>query len=322
LSPGERSLRADAQRNRDKVLRAAREAFAAGGYNVPLDEIAARAGVGPGTVYRHFPSKEALFEAVVGARVDDLIDDARQRGAAADPGAAFFGFLGRMGAEAAAKRDLPDAISVDGAAQEALREAFGVLLRRAQQAGAVRADVTMPDLLMLLKGLMRSLQDVPPGTVGDAQRDRVVAVVMDGLRPRTSLAAHCRSGALPQRAGLRYSSVSRATAAWVEGCGSCRRQITCTVTGGASRSGRNTTPSRRYWVVVPSGVMPMPPPAEMTASQSSTSRVSLTLGRLDPGHRAGVVVPVRGSMTRVRCGTSARLMARRVAHGSSAASAQ
>jgi AcrR family transcriptional regulator len=183
LSAGERSLRADAQRNRQKVLGAAREAFAAGGYGVPLDEIAARAGVGPGTVYRHFPSKEALFEAVVGARVSDLIDDAHERAGAADPGAAFFGFLGRTGQEAAAKRDLPDAIAVDGGVQKALIEAIGVLLRRAQQAGAVRADVTMPDLLVLLKGLMRGLQDVPPGAAGDAQRDRVIAVVMDGLRP-------------------------------------------------------------------------------------------------------------------------------------------
>jgi AcrR family transcriptional regulator len=189
LSSGDRALRADAQRNREKVLRAAREVFAVGGYGVPLDEIAARAGVGPGTVYRHFPSKEALFEAVVGARVADLIDDARERGAAADPGDAFFGFLSRMGAEAAAKRDLPDAIAVDGAVQEALLEAFGVLLRRAQQAGAVRADVTMPDLLLLLKGLMRGLQDVPSGTAGDAQRDRVVAVVMDGLR-RPAVSEH------------------------------------------------------------------------------------------------------------------------------------
>jgi len=64
---------------------AAREAFAACGYGVPLDEIAARAGVGPGTVYRHFPSKEELFEAVVAARVQDLIDDARGRAATADP---------------------------------------------------------------------------------------------------------------------------------------------------------------------------------------------------------------------------------------------
>jgi AcrR family transcriptional regulator len=182
LSPGERALRADAQRNREKVLRAAREAFAARGYGVPLDEIAALAGVGPGTVYRHFPSKEALFEAVVDARVRDLIDDARRRGAAGDPGAAFFGFLGRMGEEAAAKRDLPDAIAVDGAVQQGLLEAFGELLDHARRAGAVRADVTMPDLIVLLKGLMRSMQDITPGAAGAAQRDRVIAVVTDGLR--------------------------------------------------------------------------------------------------------------------------------------------
>lgn len=179
----ERSLRADAQRNREKVLRAAREAFATRGYGVPLDEIAALAGVGPGTVYRHFPSKESLFDAVIAARVQDLIDDARSRARAADPGAAFFGFLGRMGAEAAAKRDFPDAISIDGTAQETFRAAFGLLLRRAQQAGAVRADITLPDLVMLLKGVMLSLQEVPPGATGAAQRERLVAVVMDGLRP-------------------------------------------------------------------------------------------------------------------------------------------
>ncbi len=69
----ERPPRTDARRNREKVLRAARDAFAASGYSVPLDEIAARAGVGPGTVYRHFPSKEELFEAVVTARVRDLV---------------------------------------------------------------------------------------------------------------------------------------------------------------------------------------------------------------------------------------------------------
>src|ERR1700734_2354819 len=105
-----RPLRADAARNREKVLRAAREAFAESGYGVPLDEIATRAGVGPGTVYRHFPAKEALFEAVVTSRIEDLIADARSRAGAADPGAAFFGFLARLAEESAAKRDLPDAI--------------------------------------------------------------------------------------------------------------------------------------------------------------------------------------------------------------------
>ena len=80
MAEGEgRPLRADAARNREKVLRAAREAFAESGYGVPLDEIAARAGVGPGTVYRHFPAKEALFEAVVTARITDLVSDARAR---------------------------------------------------------------------------------------------------------------------------------------------------------------------------------------------------------------------------------------------------
>src|SRR5258707_13088647 len=115
-----RPLRADARRNREKVLHAAREAFAASGLGVPLDEIAARAGVGPGTVYRHFPAKEALFEAVVTARITDLGTDARARADASDPGEAFFGFLARIAGEGAAKRDLPDAISIPGHLGEGL----------------------------------------------------------------------------------------------------------------------------------------------------------------------------------------------------------
>jgi AcrR family transcriptional regulator len=178
----ERPLRADAQRNRDKVLRAARDAFAASGYGVPLDEIAARAGVGPGTVYRHFPSKEELFEAVIAARVADLIDDARRRAGDADPGRAFFGFLGRFRQEAAAKRDLPDAIAITGPLQHDLHVALDVLLRRAQQAGAVRPDITTPDLIILLKGLLRSISDLPTGAADQALADRLLTVVTDGLR--------------------------------------------------------------------------------------------------------------------------------------------
>src|SRR6201996_6309358 len=101
MAEDSRPMRADAARNREKVLRAAREAFAESDYGVPLDEIAARAGVGPGTVYRHFPAKEALFEAVVTARIADLVADARNRAGAADPGEAFFGFLARMDTESA-----------------------------------------------------------------------------------------------------------------------------------------------------------------------------------------------------------------------------
>ena len=174
-----RALRADAARNREKVLRAARDAFAESGYGVPLDEIATRAGVGPGTVYRHFPTKEALFETVVTARVQDLVADARARAEGPDPGAAFFGFLDRIAAESAAKRDLPDAIAIAGSLREELLAALDVLLRRAQRAGAVRADVRTEDLIVLFKGLFASLADV----TDQARRDLVYAVLADGLRP-------------------------------------------------------------------------------------------------------------------------------------------
>jgi AcrR family transcriptional regulator len=179
----DRPLRADAQRNRDKVLRAAQEAFAASGYGVPLDEIAALAGVGPGTVYRHFPSKEELFEAVVTVRLRDLIAAARGLADDPDPGPAFFGFLGRFRQEVAAKRDLPDAIAVPGALQDELRAALDVLLRRAQQAGAVRADISTQDLMALLKGLLHTINDRPPGGGDQGLAGRLLAVVFDGLRP-------------------------------------------------------------------------------------------------------------------------------------------
>jgi AcrR family transcriptional regulator len=179
----ERPPRADARRNREKVLRAAQDAFAASGYGVPLDEIAARAGVGPGTVYRHFPSKEELFEAVVTARVRDLIEDARDRSGDADPGQAFFGFLGRIRQEAAAKRDLPEAIAITGSLQDDLHAAIDVLLRRAQRAGAVRPEITTPDIIVLLKGLLRSINDAPSGAASPALADRLLTVVADGLRP-------------------------------------------------------------------------------------------------------------------------------------------
>jgi AcrR family transcriptional regulator len=179
----DRPLRADARRNRDNVLRAAREAFAAHGYGVPLDEIAALAGVGPGTVYRHFPSKEELFEAVVTERLRDLVDAARALAGDPDPGQAFFGFLSRFRAEVAAKRDLPDAIAVPGALQDELRVALGVLLRRAQDHGAVRPDITVQDLMALLKALLGTMGDQPPGAAAEARTDRLIAVVFDGLRP-------------------------------------------------------------------------------------------------------------------------------------------
>ncbi len=181
----DRPLRADARRNRDRVLAAASRAFAEHGFTVPLDDIAAAAGVGPGTVYRHFPTKEALFEAVALANVQDLAADARARADATDAGAAFDGFLGRVAEEAGAKRDLPDALAGAGAVAVAeavaeMQDALAVLLARAQDAGAVRADVSAGDLIALLKGLLQAVRADPD----PALRHRLLAVVRDGLRPK------------------------------------------------------------------------------------------------------------------------------------------
>src|ERR1700761_4704010 len=183
LPAPEPRLRADARRNREKVLRAARDLFAEAGYDAPLDGIAARAGVGAGTVYRHFPSKEALFEAVITARVEDLVADARARSAADEPGPAFFGFLGRVAAEASAKRDLPDAIAIPGPLQDAMHACLGQLLAQAQAAGRVRPGITAADLIVLLKGVFASLRGTTPGPIDPALRDRIFAVITDALRP-------------------------------------------------------------------------------------------------------------------------------------------
>jgi AcrR family transcriptional regulator len=150
-------MRADAARNREKVLEAARELFASQGYEVPLDEIATRAGVGPGTVYRHFPTKQALFQAVTEERVSAMIESASEP--AEDPRQALFAFLGRMAEQAAAKRDMSDAITVSPALRKGIHAALGTLLGRAQEAGSVRADVTATDLVVLMKGLMQSMHE-------------------------------------------------------------------------------------------------------------------------------------------------------------------
>jgi AcrR family transcriptional regulator len=181
----ERPLRADARRNRERVLVAARRAFAEQGYEVPLDEIASAAGVGPGTVYRHFPTKEALFEAVSLANVEDMAADARARAEADDPDAAFAGFLDRMAEQALAKRNLPDALAGAGsdavaAAVADMHDALGVLLARAQEAGSIRRDVSVTDLVALLKGLLHAVRGDPDPDI----RRRLLAVVHDGLRPK------------------------------------------------------------------------------------------------------------------------------------------
>src|SRR3569833_1097733 len=156
-----RPLRADARRNRALVLKTTQEAFATEGLSVSLDEIARRAGVGPGTVHRHFPTKESLFEAVLVGHMQHIAEWAHLQADADDPGEAFFRIIRKIVAYTATKKDLSDALKGAGidvraasaAASADLRSAMGVLLSRAQQQGAVRDDVTVPEVMVLVSGL-------------------------------------------------------------------------------------------------------------------------------------------------------------------------
>jgi AcrR family transcriptional regulator len=180
-------MRADARRNRERLLAVARTGFAAEGLSLPLDEIARRAGVGPGTLYRHFPTKEALFEAVVQDRLQRLADDARALRGAPDAGAALLGFIDRLIEEAAPKRDLVDALASAGSDVTAavaaiaadLRSEVGQLLARAQRSGAIRPDLGIADLMALISGVLHALR-AGPGDRADPQR--ALAVLHDGLR--------------------------------------------------------------------------------------------------------------------------------------------
>jgi len=180
-------LRSDARRNRERLLEVARIAFAAEGLGVPLDEIARRAGVGPGTLYRHFPTKESLLQAVLQDRIQRLADDARALREASDPGDALLGFIDRLVAEAAPKKDLVDALASSGAGIGArladtgarLRGELGYLLARAQECGAVRGDIGIADLMALIAGMLFALQ-TRSAELADPRR--TVAVLRDGLR--------------------------------------------------------------------------------------------------------------------------------------------
>src|SRR5215467_9474301 len=132
-------MRADARRNRQRVLAAAAAAFAAHGADVPVDVIAHQAGVGPGTLYRHFPTKDALFEAVMLDRFAQLTTEARALLDAPDPGPAFLDYIERLVVQAADRHDLVDALtragfdlrSVKSQVGGELRDALDRLLRRA-----------------------------------------------------------------------------------------------------------------------------------------------------------------------------------------------
>jgi len=182
-----RPLRADAERNRLRVLEVAQAVFATEGLAVPIDEIARRAGLGVGTLYRHFPTKEALFEAIVIGRMQALVDDARARRSAKDAGEAFFAILARIVEEGAVKKDFLDALAATtsnvaravGALKADLHASFELLLKRAQRAKAVRRDVGVAEVLALATGAMAASKRLGVDARG---RERLLAILRDGLR--------------------------------------------------------------------------------------------------------------------------------------------
>jgi AcrR family transcriptional regulator len=187
MAQPDRPLRADAARNRARVLEVAYDTFAAEGLAVPIDEIARRAGVGAGTVYRHFPTKEDLFRAVVEDRIQSIVDEGRALLAAENPGNALFAFLRSMVLQwGATDRGLADAlagfeIDIKTALPEAEGDFLGVLgglLRAAQKAGTVRRDIDMWDVKVVLVGC-QAMQAYKPDAA-----ERLTEVVLDGLRAR------------------------------------------------------------------------------------------------------------------------------------------
>src|ERR1700722_4583938 len=185
-----RSPRADAVRNRERVLEAAKAVFSAGGPEASLDAVAKRAGVGIGTLYRHFPTREALFEAVYRREVQQLSELAEALKSEADSVDALRRWLRSNVEFVATKKGMLAALglTVDGSSElyahtfDRLTKAVGALLDRAVAAGEIRADVGPEDLLRALVG-MCYMHD-QPGWQNSVLR--LVDVFVDGLRVQTS----------------------------------------------------------------------------------------------------------------------------------------
>jgi AcrR family transcriptional regulator len=182
-----RPARADAVRNRDRILAAAEEVFASEGISVPIDVVAERAGVGVGTLYRHFPTKEILFEAIVANRLLYLASLAHDYSLAEEPVAALFEFLHCFAENVADKHDLAEALQSAGVdiksrCEEVMMQMIASvedLRRKAAATGAIRNDLSAEDLVGMVAGACHM---TGKGAVDDRRTDRVVDVICSGLR--------------------------------------------------------------------------------------------------------------------------------------------
>lgn len=192
MSTERRAGRSDGRANRERILQVAEEVFGRGGDSASTEEVAKLAGVGIATVFRHFPTKVALLEAVLTGRLHRLRDEAAALVGSDDPGAAFYGFFTHMVDDSATKIAIGEALVAAGAvlgddnaapvvAAREVQRAVGVLLERAQEAGAVRDDVELPEMYALLVGAARaaSVMKLDPEV-----RARTLAIIFDGLAPR------------------------------------------------------------------------------------------------------------------------------------------
>jgi AcrR family transcriptional regulator len=178
-----RPRRADARRNYEKVLAAAREAFAEGGESTALEEIARRAGVGIGTLYRHFPNRQALLEALYVNEVDELCRSAEGL-QEQDPWEAleawFERFIAYMATKRALAHELLNYVDQDAplfrVCRSSLFAAGEPLLKRAQDAGEVRPDVEFSEILQMVMGIAK----IP--SADPEQIERLVRIALDGLR--------------------------------------------------------------------------------------------------------------------------------------------
>jgi AcrR family transcriptional regulator len=174
-----RPHRADAARNFDAILAAGRIAFAAGGTDVSLDEIARQAGVGVATLYRNFPSREDLVEAVYVTEVDEVCRYGERLASRGDPWESLVSWLRRFVGYLGTKRILLDALDRQSGAFRACRDALYAtgepLLARAQQAGRARAEVSIDDVLRFFLGVTSA------PVSSRRQRDRLLAMAIAGL---------------------------------------------------------------------------------------------------------------------------------------------
>jgi AcrR family transcriptional regulator len=180
-----RPKRADARRNYEKILAAAREAFAEGGEATSLEEIARRAEVGIGTLYRHFPNRQSLLEALYVNEVEELSRSAEALDGG-DPWEALNGWFERLIAYLATKRalaaELTNYLAPDAPLFQACRTSLFAsgepLLKRAQEAGMVRRDVDFSDVLHMVAGISKNPVTDPK------QIERILRIALDGLRYR------------------------------------------------------------------------------------------------------------------------------------------